>query len=97
MANVVGDRFQITIEKRLRDELGVSPGDLAVERVEDGQLVVTFVPRPHRESLLGALRQPGAPPIQDWDAFLEGARGARSAEIMGSLATRRAPGGRRRR
>lgn len=85
MANVVGDRFQITIDKRVRDELGVRPGDMAIERVEDGRLVVAFVPRPHRESLLGVLRQPGAPAVGDWGALMDGARTARSAEILDSL------------
>jgi AbrB family looped-hinge helix DNA binding protein len=90
MANVVGDRFQITIDKRVRDELGVQPGDLAIERVEDGHLIVSFVPRPHRESLLGILRQPGVGPITDWGALLEGGRRARAAEVVGSLDTGRA-------
>jgi len=85
MSNVVGERFQITIDKRVRDALGVRPGDLAVERVEEGRLVVSFVPRPHRESLLGILRKPGFGPIADWDAFMEQARRARSAEIMSVL------------
>jgi AbrB family looped-hinge helix DNA binding protein len=85
MSNVVGDRFQITIDKRVRDELGVMPGDLAIERVEDGRLVVSFVPRPHRDSLRGVLRQPGAAPIGDWPALMEDARRARSAEIVESM------------
>jgi len=37
MANVVGERFQITIDKKVREELGVQPGDQAVEFVEDGR------------------------------------------------------------
>lgn len=85
MSNVVGERFQITIDKRVREELGVQPGDLAIERVEDGRLVVSFVPRAHRESLLGILRDPGAGPIRDWDALMEEARRARAAEILASL------------
>jgi AbrB family looped-hinge helix DNA binding protein len=85
MANVVGERFQITISKGAREELGVQPGDLAIERVEDGRLVVSFVPRGHRESLLGILRQPEAAPILDWGAFMEDGRRARSAEILTAL------------
>ena len=85
MANVVGERFQITIDKQVRDALGVRPGDLAVERVEGGRLVVSFVPRPHRESLLGVLRTPGTAPVSDWAEVLEGARTARSVEIQGAL------------
>lgn len=85
MANVIGDRFQITIDKRVRDELGVMPGDLAVEQVEEGRLVVSFVPRPHRDSLLGVLRRQGTAPIDDWSGLMEDARRARSAEVMETL------------
>jgi AbrB family looped-hinge helix DNA binding protein len=97
MANLVGDRFQITIGKRVREELGIKPGDLAVERVERGRLVVSFVPRPHRESLLGVLRKPGSAAVSDWAEVLERARAARSEEILASLNSPRAPARRRRR
>lgn len=85
MSNVVGERYQITISKSVREELGVEPGDLAIEGVEDGRLVVSFVARAHRESLLGILREPDAAPIGDWSALMEDARRARSAEILAAL------------
>lgn len=85
MSNVVGERYQITIDKKVRAQLGLRPGDRAIERVEDGRLVVTFVPRPHRESLLGALRKPGAQPIHDWPQIKEAAWQERSREILDSL------------
>jgi AbrB family looped-hinge helix DNA binding protein len=97
MPNVVGDRYQITIDKRLRDQLGVKPGDLAIERIEDGRLVVSFGPRPHRNSLLGVLRRPEAAPVGDWSDLLETARRARSAEIAESLASGQRHGKPRRR
>ena len=53
MSNVVGERFQITIDKKVREQLGIEPGDRAVEWVEDGRLVVYFMPKPHSRSLLG--------------------------------------------
>ena len=65
MSNVVGERYQITIDKKIRDQLGIEPGDRAVERIEDGRLVVTFVPKSHSRSLLGIFRRP-RPPITDW-------------------------------
>lgn len=96
MSNVVGERFQITIGKDVREVLGVQPGDLAIERVEDGRLVVSFVPRAHRESLLGILREPGAEPVGDWGALMDDARRARSAEILtvlqGGPRNKRRPG-----
>lgn len=89
MPNVVGERFQITIDKKVREQLGVRPGDQAVEWVEDGKLVVGFLPRPHNESMLGILKQLSDRPIEpitDWDAVKERAWAARSAEIMEVLA-----------
>src|SRR5688500_14690245 len=85
MANVVGDRFQITIDKRVSEELEVQRGDLAVARVEGSRLVVSFVPRPHSESLLGVLSRTGSAPVSNWAAVMEDARAARSEEILGSL------------
>lgn len=85
MSNIVGERYQITIGKGVREELGIRPGDLAIERVEDGRLLVSFVPRAHRESLLGILREPGGTAITDWGAVMEDARRARSAEILATL------------
>ena len=85
MSNVVGERFQITIDKEVRERLGIRPGDRAVERVEDGRMVVEFMPKPHRRSLLGILRQPGALPITDWHAVKEAAWDLRVSEILDAL------------
>ena len=87
MANVVGERFQITIDKKVREQLGIQPGDQAVEFVEDGRMVVYFMPKPHTRSLLGLLRQPGTPqgPV-DIEAEREAAWAARTDEIMEVLA-----------
>jgi AbrB family looped-hinge helix DNA binding protein len=85
MSNVVGERYQITIDKKVREQLGVRPGDRAIERVENGRLVIDFVPKPHRDSLLGALKTPGLPPITDWRATKEEAWEARSDEITEAL------------
>lgn len=82
MANIVGERFQITIDKAVREELGIKPGDRAIERAEGGRLVIDFMPAPHRRSLLGVLRRPGQPPITDWEAVKERAWAARVREIM---------------
>jgi hypothetical protein len=35
-------RFQITIGKKVREALGIRPGDRADEQIEDGRLVVDF-------------------------------------------------------
>ncbi len=82
MSNVVGERYQITIEKRVREQLGIKPGDRAVERVEDGRLVIEFLPAPHRDSMLGIFHRPGMEPITDWQAVKDRAWAARTEEIM---------------
>lgn len=70
MASTVGERGQVTIEKAIREELGVYAGDLAVQRVEDGRVVIEFVPAPHRRSLAGVLRDKVQPvgDDSDWEA-----------------------------
>lgn len=56
MVTRVGERGQITLEKAIREELGVYPGDGAVQRIEDGRVVIDFVPGPHLRSLAGSLK-----------------------------------------
>lgn len=86
MANVVGERFQITIDKQVREALGIQPGDRAVEWIEEGRLVVYFMPKPHNRSLLGILKKPDQQPRHvDIAAEKEAAWAARSAEIMDVL------------
>lgn len=85
MSNVVGERFQITIGKSVREQLGIKPGDRAVERVEDGRLVIDFVPAPHNDSLFGIFRDPSRPPITDWQAVRDRAWDMRVAEINGRI------------
>jgi len=61
----VGDRGQITIEQAIRRQLDIKPRDIAVQRVEDGRLVVEFIRphEPHRRSLVGVLGpSPTVPP-----------------------------------
>ena len=40
MSSRVGERGQITIDKRIREELGVYAGDRALQRVDDGRVVI---------------------------------------------------------
>ena len=55
MSTVVGSKGQVTIEKEIRDELGIRPGWRASQRLENGRLVIEFSPPKHRESLYGIL------------------------------------------
>jgi bifunctional DNA-binding transcriptional regulator/antitoxin component of YhaV-PrlF toxin-antitoxin module len=69
----VGERYQVVIERDVRLELGVNPGDRAVETVENGRLVITFLPARHRRSLLGILAGPGpaADPLAERDEMAD--------------------------
>lgn len=73
MASSVGERGQITIEKAIREQLGVYAGDLAVQRVEDGKVIIEFVPAPHQRSLAGILRDKitRRPDNEDWETIRE--------------------------
>ncbi len=73
MASTVGERGQVTIEKAIREELGVYAGDIAVQRIESGKVVIEFVPAPHRRSLAGILRDKVGrmPADQTWSALRE--------------------------
>ena len=71
MPTTVGERGQVTIEKHIREELGVYAGDVAVQRIEGRRVVIEFVPAPHRRSLAGALRDKVRPIADDgaWEAI----------------------------
>ena len=75
MTSRVGDRGQITIEKAIRDQLAIYAGDEAVQRVEDGRIVIEIVPGRHRRSLAGALRdRVGRQPADEsWEVLRDGA------------------------
>ena len=57
MTSKVGERGQITIEKAIREQLAIYAGDEAVQRVEDGRIVIEIVPGRHARSLAGVLRE----------------------------------------
>lgn len=76
MPSRVGERGQITVEKAIREELAVYAGDHAIQWVEDGRLVVEFVPALHRRSLAGSLasKVTRRPDDEGWPAIREAAR-----------------------
>ena len=75
MSGRVGERGQITIEKAIREELGVYAGDETVQRVEDGRIVIEVIPGRHRRSLAGSLegKVGRTPPNEAWDVLREAA------------------------
>ena len=71
MVSRVGERGQITIEKAIREELGIYAGDETVQRVEGGRIVIEVVPGRHRRSLAGSLKEKVAhrPDDESWEAL----------------------------
>jgi AbrB family looped-hinge helix DNA binding protein len=71
VTSTVGERGQVTIEKAIREELGIYAGDQAVQRVESGRVIIEFVPAPHHRSLAGILRDKvrRVPDDEGWDAI----------------------------
>jgi bifunctional DNA-binding transcriptional regulator/antitoxin component of YhaV-PrlF toxin-antitoxin module len=55
MSFLVGTKGQVTISKEYRDALGVKPGWRAIQRLQEGRVVIEFLPPPHRRSLAGML------------------------------------------
>lgn len=59
MKTAVSEKGQVTVPKRLRDRLGIRPGDLLDFQEEEGRLVATkVVPRDPVESVYGILDLP---------------------------------------
>ena len=55
MPTKVGPKGQVVIHKRIREQLGVEPGFLAMQRIVGDQVVIRFVPAEHDRSLRGRL------------------------------------------
>lgn len=75
MTSRVGERGQITIEKAIREELAIYAGDEAVQRVEDGRIVIEVIPGRHHRSMAGALREKigRTPADESWEALRQAA------------------------
>ena len=83
MANVVGPKGQVVIEKEIRDQLGIKPGWLALQLLVDGHVEIHFVPPEHNRSLKGILRpylDPGLVAGLSWDEIRERAWQAAAEE-----------------
>ena len=55
MANKVGPKGQVVIEKTIRDKLGVKPGWIAIQLLVDDHIQIHFIPPEHNESVAGIL------------------------------------------
>ena len=55
MAIKVGGKGQVVIDKAIRDQLGIGPGWLAIQRIVDDHVEIYFVTPEHNRSLAGSL------------------------------------------
>jgi len=70
MAHVVGPKGQVVIAKDIRNQLGVEPGWLALQRLVNDHVEVYFLPPEHKKSLQGILAEHirvHVAPGQEWD------------------------------
>ena len=73
----VGDRGEIVIEKELREQLGIGPGWIALQRLVDNRIEIQFIPPEHDKSLKGYLaeyvNEDNAFDDEDWQKIKENA------------------------
>lgn len=55
MSHLVGTKGQVVIEKEIRDQLGVQPGWIAVQKLVQDHVEISFIPPEHTRSLKGSL------------------------------------------
>lgn len=81
MSSVVGAEGEVTIEKEIRDTLGVRPGWRALQRVEGDRVILEFLPPRHRRSLAGLLEHATNVRIPAGEAFEEAVEQAWAASV----------------
>ena len=89
MANVVGTKGQVVINKEIRQKLGIGPGWLSLQRLVDDHVEIYFVMPEHRRSLKGSLAkyiEPGVDEGLSWAEIKERAwsEAARDQEQIGT-------------
>ena len=70
MANVVGTKGQVVINKEIRQKLGIEPGWWALQRIVDDHVEIYFLPPEHNRSLKGILAphvKISIAPGKEWD------------------------------
>ena len=55
MSTTVGQKGQVTIERPIREALGIGTGWLAIQKAENGTVVMRSLPRKHGRCLAGSL------------------------------------------
>lgn len=73
MANLVGEKGQVVIEKPLREALGIQPGFATVQTLVDDHIEIRFFPPEHNRSLRGILAKyvKRSLPQEEWEEARE--------------------------
>jgi bifunctional DNA-binding transcriptional regulator/antitoxin component of YhaV-PrlF toxin-antitoxin module len=74
MTYLVGLKGQVVIAKEIRDQLGIKPGWVALQRLVGDRVEIYFLPPEHNQSLKGSLShhvQVSIPPGEAWDQARE--------------------------
>jgi AbrB family looped-hinge helix DNA binding protein len=91
MANTVGEKGQVVIEKPIRDALGIRPGFVAIQDLRADHVEIRFYPPEHDRSLRGALAGEirRSVPAREWREQREDAwRRAASRKVAREKASR---------
>ena len=86
MANKVGEKGQVVIEKEIRERLGVGPGWLALQRLVGDHVEIYFIMPEHTRSLKGSLApyiKTRVAPGREWDEARQAAWNSAAKEKAG--------------
>lgn len=91
MANTVGAKGQVVVEKPIRDALKVEPGFVTVQSLVGDHVEIRFYPPEHTRSLRGALEGQGkrSTPPDEWSRERQRAWRAAVASGQGDEEPRR--------
>ena len=85
MPTKVGEKGQVVIDKAIRDQLGIGPGWLAIQRLVDNHVEIFFGTPEHNRSLAGSLAEYVTDDVKDlsWHEIKEMAWTAAAMEKEG--------------
>lgn len=81
MVHIVGPKGQVVIEKEIRQQLGIQPGWIALQRLVGDHVEVYFVPPEHNQPLKGSLARHTKVRIEPGEAWREAREAAWAAAV----------------
>jgi AbrB family looped-hinge helix DNA binding protein len=90
MANTVGQKGQVVIEKEIRKKLGIEPGWVALQKLSGNHVELYFIPPKHNRSLKGSLSEYTTVLVSESD-WHETVDAALAREAKRKVSSRRTP------